>query len=73
MRLDIHADQANLEACTQITITRPGSPGRGEVRIGDDGTFTWECHHSRSPGETAKRVAGILAGVLATAPGPGSR
>jgi hypothetical protein len=73
VRLDIHADQANLEACTQITITRPGWPGWGEVRIGDDGTFTWECHHARSPGQTAERIAGILAGVLAPAPGPGPR
>jgi hypothetical protein len=75
VRLDIHADQANLEACTQITITRPDVPGRGEVRIGDDGTFTWECQHSPSPGETAKRVAGIMAGILTPAPAhhPGPR
>jgi hypothetical protein len=73
VRLNVLADEKNLEVCTQIVVTRPGRPGRGEVRIGDDGTFTWECHHSRSPGETVNRIASILAGVLAPAPGLGPR
>jgi hypothetical protein len=73
VRLNVLADEKNLEVCTQITVTHPGQPGRGEVRIGDDGTFTWECHHSRTPGETAGRIAGILADVLAPAPGPRPR
>ncbi|HEY7145710.1 MAG TPA: hypothetical protein VH637_15825 [Streptosporangiaceae bacterium] len=73
VRLNILADQANLEACTQIVVTRPGRPGRGEVRIGDDGTFTWECQQPHTAGETAERIASILTGIAGSAPGPGSR
>ncbi|HEY7145474.1 MAG TPA: hypothetical protein VH637_14620 [Streptosporangiaceae bacterium] len=65
--LSIHADQANLEVCAQIMVTRPGRPGRGEVRVGEDGTFTWECQRLRSAEEAAARIAELLAGILACA------
>jgi hypothetical protein len=69
--LNIHADQANLEVCVQIAVTCPGRPGRGEVRVGDDGTFTWECQRLHSADEAAARIAELLAGIVAPAPAPG--
>jgi hypothetical protein len=72
VRLNVLADEKNLEVCTQITVTSPGRPGRGEVRIGDDGTFTWECQHPHPAGETVNRIAELLAGILAL-PNVGAR
>jgi hypothetical protein len=70
--LDVHADEENFEICTQLAVTRPGRPDRGEVSIGEDGALSWECDypHGAQSGNRAGRIGNVLAGVLAPgAPG----
>lgn len=69
--LNVYADEENFEICTQLGVTRPGRPDRGEVSIGEDGALSWECDypHGGQPATMAGRIGHVLAGVLA----PGAR
>ncbi|HEY7147441.1 MAG TPA: hypothetical protein VH637_24610 [Streptosporangiaceae bacterium] len=66
VRLNVLADEQNLEAFAQITVTHPGRPERGQLRIGDDGTITWECDqpHSGDEQHLARRIGNVLASIV---------
>jgi hypothetical protein len=38
-RGDTHGDAENVE---ELVVTNPAAPGRGEIRVGDDASLTWE-------------------------------
>jgi hypothetical protein len=63
VRLNVLADEKNLEVFTQITVTHPRRPERGQLRIGDDGTITWECDHPHSADQQhhAAHITNMLA------------
>jgi hypothetical protein len=67
VRLDVQADERNLEVCAQVVVTSAGQPGRGQVRIGDDGALSWECDtpHPGQQQQQAERIAGIVAAIAA--------
>jgi hypothetical protein len=37
-------DESQDSRAEQIVVTNPRSPERGEVRVSDDGSVTWEYH-----------------------------
>jgi hypothetical protein len=39
----IYQDDVNYEIYAEIAVTNPDQPGRGRVRVGDDGTIQWDC------------------------------
>ncbi len=44
---------------TDLTVTRPGYPGKGAVHVSYDGYVTWECL-TEITGEVAEMVTGLL-------------
>jgi hypothetical protein len=45
-RLVTYPGDPDDERVEQIVIVNPAAPERGEVRVGDDGSLTWECFGS---------------------------
>jgi hypothetical protein len=68
-RLDlILRDEVNYDIYAVVEVANPAQPGRGKVRVADDGSLRWECA-LRDPvtavGLGPAEIAGIIAGALA--------
>jgi hypothetical protein len=66
----IHQDDTNYDLYAEIDVASPADPGRGHVRVADDGTIRWHCtYHDPAddtvglrPGDIAETIANALAG-----------
>ncbi len=62
-------DTETFAAAADISITNPDQPGRGTIRISDDGAVEWGCHTDEAfPGHPGAIVA-VLAPFLRQEPG----
>jgi hypothetical protein len=66
---EIHRDDVNFEIYAEIEAANPADPGRGKVRVADDGTIRWECSFhdlvaaadGLQPSDIAEAIARALA------------
>lgn len=71
--LEVYGDQTFFEVSAETLITDPADPGRGVVRVDEDGGLVWERWYPNPERTDAAKIAEALAVLLTTAAWPGSR
>lgn len=58
---DGNADEEDVE---EIVVTNPAAPERGEIRLGDDGSVTWECWGKLDGEAGISKILGTITSLL---------
>jgi hypothetical protein len=61
-------DTESFDVVAEISVTRPGRPERGTVKVNDDGDIEWGCQARQAFGGDAGAVVAVVAPVLRREP-----
>jgi hypothetical protein len=59
-----YQDLESFDVVAEIQVINPGSPGRGKVRVTDNGDIEWECHAHQAFGSDAAAIVAVIAPIL---------
>jgi hypothetical protein len=62
-----YQDPFFFEVYSEISATNPVRPGRGRVRVADDGLVVWQCRIRTQPGDDLALDSGEIGGIIARA------
>lgn len=63
--IEVYADPVFYDVAAEIVVQNPAQPERGQVRVSEDGDFSWECHYYDEKCGDAGKIADSIVRIFA--------